>query len=83
MPSIAKRAHEERINLVVEECLKKFSIGQKNLFGFQTSTCCTNFFVQCFSKIDYIAVTQGPGLAIALEVGINKAKELAKIRFFR
>ncbi|MDP3974428.1 MAG: tRNA (adenosine(37)-N6)-threonylcarbamoyltransferase complex transferase subunit TsaD, partial [bacterium] len=30
-----------------------------------------------FSKIDCIAVTYGPGLAIALEVGINKAIELA------
>ncbi|MCA9386840.1 hypothetical protein KC669_02275 [Candidatus Dojkabacteria bacterium] len=28
--------------------------------------------------VDYISVTYGPGLAIALEVGINKAKELAK-----
>ena len=33
---------------------------------------------QCsMSNIDAIAVTAGPGLAIALEVGINKAKELA------
>lgn len=30
-----------------------------------------------FKNIDAIAVTVGPGLAIALEVGINKAKELA------
>ena len=30
-------------------------------------------------EIDYIAVTQGPGLAVALEVGIRKAKELAGI----
>jgi N6-L-threonylcarbamoyladenine synthase len=30
-----------------------------------------------FKDIDAIAVTVGPGLAIALEVGINKAKELA------
>ena len=29
------------------------------------------------SDIDAVAVTQGPGLAIALEVGIRKAKELA------
>src|SRR5690606_192512 len=29
------------------------------------------------NEIDAIAVTQGPGLAIALEVGIKKAKELA------
>src|SRR4030042_401386 len=28
-------------------------------------------------KIDMFAVTQGPGQAIALEVGIDKAKELA------
>ncbi len=30
------------------------------------------------SEVDLIAVTQGPGLAIALEVGIETAKELAK-----
>ncbi len=30
-----------------------------------------------FDSIDYVAVTQGPGLAIALEVGISHAKELA------
>ncbi len=28
-------------------------------------------------QIDFVAVTYGPGLAIALEVGINKAKELS------
>ena len=31
-----------------------------------------------FNNIDLIAVTVGPGLAVALEVGIAKAKELAK-----
>jgi len=71
VPSIAKRAHEEKIDLVIEECLHKFNRSQ-------TSTHCTNLFITCFKNIDYIAVTQGPGLAIALEVGINKAKELAK-----
>jgi len=30
-----------------------------------------------FEKIDVIAVTQGPGLAIALSVGVNTAKELS------
>ncbi|MDO8609482.1 MAG: tRNA (adenosine(37)-N6)-threonylcarbamoyltransferase complex transferase subunit TsaD [bacterium] len=30
-----------------------------------------------FNDIDFIAVTYGPGLAIALEVGIKKAQELA------
>lgn len=29
-------------------------------------------------EIDFVAVTYGPGLAIALEVGISKAKEIAK-----
>lgn len=58
VPSLAKKAHEERIDFIIEEVLKKAKIKIKN--------------------IDYIAVTYGPGLAIALEVGINKAKELAK-----
>ncbi len=55
-PSLAKRAHEERIDWVVEKALKKLNLG----------------------TIDFIAITIGPGLAIALEVGIRKAKELAK-----
>lgn len=57
-PTIAKRAHEERIDGVVETCLKKANMSMK--------------------AIEYVAVTQGPGLAIALEVGIRKAKELAE-----
>jgi len=60
VPSLAKRAHEERIDLVVNECLKKSKIQDLR------------------SRIDYIAVTAGPGLAVALEVGIKKAKELAE-----
>ena len=62
VPSIAKRAHEERIDFVVEEALRK--VRNKNFCSLQ--------------NIDVIAVTQGPGLAVALEVGIKKAKELAK-----
>ena len=57
MPSVAKRAHEERIDMVIEQALKRAHIGIKD--------------------IDHIAVTYGPGLAIALEVGIKKAFELA------
>jgi len=59
VPSIAKRAHEERIDFVVEEALK-------------------NFVSRALEDIDFITVTQGPGLAVALEVGIKKAKELVK-----
>lgn len=57
VPSLAKRAHEERIDFVIEETMKKAK--------------------KTFDDIDYIAVTYGPGLAIALEVGIRTAKELA------
>jgi N6-L-threonylcarbamoyladenine synthase len=55
-PTLAKRAHEEKIGVVISEALKKNPI----------------------ETIECIAVTQGPGLAISLEVGIEKAKELSK-----
>lgn len=58
VPSLAKKAHEERIDAVIEEALLKAKTKVE--------------------EIDAIGVTYGPGLAIALEVGINKAKELAK-----
>lgn len=58
VPNLAKRAHEERIDGVVELALKSAEMTM--------------------NEIDAIAVTQGPGLAIALGVGISKAKELAK-----
>ncbi len=66
VPYLAKRAHEERIDMVVEEALKKAIKVDKNLID------------SFFKTIDYIAVTYGPGLAPALEVGIKKAQELAK-----
>lgn len=55
VPSLAKRAHEEKIDYVISEATKKFPI----------------------EELDAVAVTQGPGLAVALEVGIKRAKELA------
>ncbi|MCX6731918.1 MAG: tRNA (adenosine(37)-N6)-threonylcarbamoyltransferase complex transferase subunit TsaD [Candidatus Roizmanbacteria bacterium] len=58
VPSLAKRAHEERIDGIVALAVKKSSLQ--------------------WEDIDAIAVTQGPGLAIALGVGISKAKELAQ-----
>lgn len=57
VPSLAKRAHEERIDFVVQECIRKYR--------------------KPIESIDYFAVTQGPGLAMALEVGLKKAKELS------
>jgi len=63
VPSIAKRAHEERIDQIVAGAVKRAHLGLS--------------FSQAMKKIDAIAVTYGPGLAIALEVGIIKAKQLA------
>ncbi len=56
VPSIAKRAHEDRIDEITKEALNKAEV----------------------KETDFVAVTVGPGLAIALEVGILKAKELCK-----
>lgn len=58
VPSLAKKAHEEKIDKVINGALKSAKLKM--------------------GEIDTIAVTYGPGLAIALEVGINKAKQLAK-----
>lgn len=104
VPSIAKRAHEERIDFVVEEALRKFmryyENNQLSKFGsrkrgtlnYRSSLenqgandnsipqkpAQTDYFLRnAFQYIDAIAVTQGPGLAMALGVGITKAKELA------
>ncbi|PIV68363.1 MAG: tRNA (adenosine(37)-N6)-threonylcarbamoyltransferase complex transferase subunit TsaD, partial [Candidatus Aenigmarchaeota archaeon CG01_land_8_20_14_3_00_37_9] len=52
VPIIAKRAHQERINPVIEMALKRAKVKLEG--------------------INVFAVTAGPGLAIALEVGIKK-----------
>lgn len=67
VPDIAKRAHQERIMAVIAEALKPLCPK------FRTSP-----LDEGMKDIDVIAVTQGPGLAIALSVGVNTAKELAK-----
>jgi N6-L-threonylcarbamoyladenine synthase len=58
VPSIAKLAHIERIDKVVNEAIKRSKLS--------------------IAQIDTISVTYGPGLAIALEVGLKKAKQLAQ-----
>lgn len=66
MPSLAQRMHEDRIDFVIEKALKTaFPKSQYTIYN-----------ILC-TKIDAIAVTIGPGLSIALGVGVNKAKELA------
>lgn len=63
VPHLAKRAHQKRIDLVIETALLKAIKSARPAL---------------LEGVDFIAVTYGPGLAPALEVGINKAKELAK-----
>ena len=96
VPSIAKKAHQERIDLVIKDAISKSAknfMGPVKSFlsvsarhgnhdlravGNPSSLATHKILSYLFNEIDYIAVTYGPGLAIALEVGIDKAKELAK-----
>ncbi len=71
VPSLAKRAHQERIDLVVEEACEKL-LSHKKIKKNKTA------LEAAMKTVDAVAVTYGPGLAVALEVGIDKAKELAK-----
>jgi N6-L-threonylcarbamoyladenine synthase len=57
MPSLAQRMHEDRIDFVIEQALRRAKTEYKNL--------------------DALAVTIGPGLSIALGVGIDRAKKLS------
>lgn len=58
VPHLARVTHEEHIDEVIQEALKRAKIK--------------------IQGIDAVAVTIGPGLAIALGVGIAKTKEIAK-----
>lgn len=62
VPSLAKRDHEANIDWVIEQALVNA--------GFPIESGMT--------QIGAIAVTQGPGLAIALGVGIAKARDLSE-----
>lgn len=82
-PALAKRAHEERIDGVVEEALSKLRYQTPN---FKTKVRVSKTIKlsterlndEMMKRINCLAVTVGPGLAVALEIGIKKAKELAQ-----
>src|SRR3989344_5402649 len=61
VPHLAKRAHQAKIEFVVKEATTRSLLADR----------------QGDSSLDAIAVTVGPGLAPALEVGIDYAKKLA------
>jgi N6-L-threonylcarbamoyladenine synthase len=69
VPDLARKEHQKHLGQVIDLAIKRANTTSKRFklpwkINWQT--------------IDAIAVTQGPGLAIALEVGIKKAKELAQ-----
>lgn len=69
VPDLARKEHQKHLDQVIGLAIKRANTTSKRLkLPWQIS----------WSTIDAIAVTQGPGLAIALEVGVKKAKELAK-----
>src|SRR3989338_6579521 len=81
VPHLAKRAHQEKSDYVVREALMRARRQGRTLKGMPGSQpsrarrqakgpTLTDF-------IDAVAVTVGPGLAPALEVGIATAKKLA------
>ncbi|MBP9818279.1 tRNA (adenosine(37)-N6)-threonylcarbamoyltransferase complex transferase subunit TsaD [Candidatus Shapirobacteria bacterium] len=79
VPDIAKRAHQARIRAVIAEAIKRSKIYD---LRFKNKTRTTEERIEKIIDkgmkfIDVIAVTKGPGLAIALSVGVNTAKELA------
>ncbi len=78
VPDIAKRAHEARIRAVIATALQrsKLIINNEKLI-IKKENKIEKIIEEGMKFIDVIAVTQGPGLAIALGVGVNKAKELA------
>jgi len=71
VPILAKRAHEEKIDPVITEAFKRANQNNKKINKNKKVKEIT------LDSIDIVAVTHGPGLAPALEVGVAKAKELA------
>lgn len=92
VPDLARRAHAERIMAVISEALIRSKIPNSkcqipNKYQCQklqdtNKNGSKNDLLKIIEKkiqeVDVVAVTVGPGLAPALEVGVETAKELAK-----
>lgn len=72
VPDIAKRAHADRIMNVIAEAIMRSKSKKSKKENLE------EIVKRGIGEIDVIAVTQGPGLAPALSVGVNTAKELAR-----
>jgi len=78
VPNLAKRAHEDRIKTVIATALIRSKIPNPSPPP-SLDRAGENGELETWLKlIDVIAVTTGPGLAPALGVGVETAKELAK-----
>lgn len=77
VPDIAKRAHTERIDAVIAEALIRSQISDLRFQKKLKQEKIEKIIFEGMKEIDVIGVTLGPGLAIALGIGVNKAKELA------
>lgn len=77
VPDIAKRAHTESIYPVIAEALKRAGIVSFRLEKLKDKEKIEEIIRQGMDEVEVIAVTIGPGLAPALGVGVNTAKELA------
>jgi N6-L-threonylcarbamoyladenine synthase len=72
VPHLAKRAHQEKIGPVVNEALKR----AKKFVNCKPA--CRTGRLEIENCLNAIAVTIGPGLAPALEIGLAQAKQLAE-----
>ncbi len=72
VPSLARINHEQNIDNVINIAFNRIKKNQKSKIKNQ------KFGKITLNDIDAVAVTVGPGLAIALEVGIRKAKEICE-----
>lgn len=77
VPDIAKRAHIEKIEVVIAEAILRSQISNFRFHKELKKEKIEEIITRGMKEIDIIGVTLGPGLAIALGVGVNKAKELA------
>lgn len=75
VPSVARRAHQEQIAPVVAKALQR-AFRLPRVLNHSRNNGVAQIIKVGMEKIDAVAVTHGPGLAIALEVGVEFAKTL-------
>ncbi len=77
VPDIAKRAHQERIEAVIAEAILRSNLIDSSFkFSKNKEKKIEEIISEGMKQIEVIGVTLGSGLAIALGIGVNKAKEL-------